>query len=162
MKRSLALSLLICFLLSGCFFSPGKSTDEVSFYYVRSAYQEDMTTLVASEYRDVSGHEDDLNYILALYLIGPAEEDLVSPFPANTELLSTKQTDKNITIKLSDTEKSMNEPQFALSCACLSMTCLDLTEAKSVTIISGTRYITMTQDNLSLTDNAITSTEEIP
>lgn len=161
MKQLLALSLFVCFLLSGCSFAPSNTTNGVSFYYVRTAYQEDMTTLIAPERRDATGHEDDLSYLLALYLIGPASEDLLSPIPDDTELLSVTQTDIDVTINLSDTEKTMNEPQFALSCACLSMTCLNLTDAEAVTITSGTRTITMTRSNLSLTDNTNTSMEEI-
>lgn len=160
MKRSLVLFLLISFLLAGCTSSSEQITDSVNFYYVRTAYLEDMTSLIEPEHRDAAGHKDDLSYLLALYLIGPASEELVSPIPEDTELLSAVEWNGAITITISDTEKTMTDPQFALSCACLSMTCMELTESETVTIISGTRTITMTSSNLSLTDNAITVTEE--
>ena len=160
MKRMLSLLFLSIFLLCGCSGNAEDTTDSIRFYYVRSAYREDMTSLIESEPRDAAGHEDDLNYLLALYLIGPSNDELICPIPAETELLSAVQNGNKITIKLSNTEKTMSEPQFALSCACLSMTCLDMTDAESVTVISGTRTITMTRGNLSLTDKTITTTED--
>ena len=156
MKHLLCLILLFCLLLSGCS-GYSAANDSVSFYYVRTEYREDMTTLIAPEKRDAAGHTSDLSYLLALYLIGPSTEELTSPIPRDTELLSVSQQDDAIAIRLSDTEKTMTDPQFALSCACLSMTCLDLTDAQTITITSGTRSITMTRDNFALID---TLTEE--
>ena len=161
MKRLLCLFLLSCLLMSGCSLSSSDSVNSVSFYYVRNEYRQDMTTLIKPERRNAAGHENDLSYLLALYLIGPSNNDLVSPLPSDTELLSVLQEDSTIAIQLSDTEKTMTDSHFALSCACLSMTCLDLTDAESITITSGTRTITMTRSNLSLTDNTNTATEEI-
>ena len=161
MKRLLCLFLLACLLMSGCSLSSFDSANAVSFYYVRNEYRQDMTTLIKPERRNAAGHENDLSYLLALYLIGPSNNDLVSPLPSDTELLSVLQEDSTIAIQLSDTEKTMTDSHFALSCACLSMTCLDLTDAESITITSGTRTITMTRSNLSLTDNTNTATEEI-
>lgn len=162
MKRILSLFVLGCLLLCGCSRLPAQTGYTVNFYYVRSAYREDMTSLMDSERRDPAGHQDDLSYLLALYLIGPSNDELISPIPSDTELLSVSQNGNSVTVELSDTGKTMSESHFALSCACLSMTCLDLTGAETVTVTSGSRTITMTRSNLFFTDHAITNTEDSP
>ena len=40
------------------------------------------------------------------------------------------------------------------------MTCLSITDAQSVTILSGSRTVTMSRDNLTLYDNSTEATEE--
>lgn len=160
MKKLICLIIPLCFLLSGCEFFAEQINDSVTFYYLRSTYQQDMETVIGSEERDAAGHRDDLSYLLALYLIGPSGDDLVCPIPKGIQISSVKQENNTVELRLSDTEKAMTDAQFTLACACLTMTCFDLTDAEEVTIQSGSRTITMTRENLSLTDTTTAVTEE--
>ena len=56
----------------------------------------------------------------------------------------------------------MTDAAFSLACACLTKTCMELTQASSVTVISGTRMVTMGPDNLILTDSLDTAETEEP
>ena len=157
MKRLTAIFLLCIFLLSGC---GDTLKDPVTFYYLNSGYEEDMSSAIGSELREASGHRDDLKYLMALYLMGPAEEDLQSPLPAGTTIQSAQRHDKNVTLTLSDVSDSMTDARFTLACGCLTLTCLDLTDASSVTIISGDRSLTLDADDLLLQDLITADTEE--
>lgn len=156
MKKIVSILLLACLLLTGC----GSHIKEpVTFYYVRASYQEDMQNIIATEERESSGHRQDLSYLMALYFMGPAGDDLVSPIPRGCSLLHVSIEGGVITLELSDTENSMTDAQFSLACACLSLTCLDMTLADSVTVLSGNRSVTMTADNLVLLDSSTQAKE---
>ena len=146
------LSVIMLCALSGCQ-SPDSNT--VTFYYCRNsqtnAYFEE-NSIICAESRDLTGHRTDLHYMLGLYLTGPMEEDLVIPFSRQTKLLSVQQQDDEILIELSDHTKTLSDSDFSLSCACLTLTCLDFTQCQSVTIVSGDRKVTMNRDNIILQD----------
>ena len=155
MKRVIVLLICISLLVCGC---RELVSDPVTFYYVRKEYQEDMTDIIASEEREAAGHRDDLSYLLQLYLMGPSDAELVSPLFTGTRILSVEYADGIINLELSDTSKTMTDTEFSLACACLTLTCMDLTDASEVNIISGNRSVTMDQSNLMLFDN-VTDTE---
>lgn len=156
MKKYTAMLLLLCLLLTGC---ADHIKEPVTFYYIRADYQEDMQNMIVSEQRESSGHREDLSYLMALYFMGPAEDDLVSPIPRGVSLLQVSMDGGAITLELSATEKSMSDAQFSLACACLSLTCMDITQADSVTVNSGNRSVTMTADTLVLQDSGTTTKE---
>ena len=169
MKRFLCLLLILSLFLSGCQIPGERIKDPVTFYYVQSEYQSgnirpefqtDITSIIASEDREAAGHKDDLAYLLALYLMGPSEDDLVSPIPRGTQIFSVEETIAGISIKLSDTAKTMTDVEYTLACACLSLTCLELSNAEKVTVSSGSRAVTMTRENLLLLEDVTTATEE--
>ena len=162
MKRVVSLILTACLLLSGCAFSGERMKDPVTFYYPRREFQYGAADgVIASEQREASGHRKDLDYLLALYLIGPTDETLYSPIPRGTRFLKIGQQDAAVTLELTDTAQSMTEAEFTLACACLTITCLSITNAQSVTVISGSRTVTMSRDNLTLYDNNTDTTEEV-
>ena len=157
MKRIISISILLCLLLCGC----GQRLKEpVTFYYLNANFEEDMSTVILSEQREASGHRHDLSYLMALYLMGPTEEDLRSPIPRGTRIYTSAYSEDSVELNLSDTDKTLTDSEFSLACACLSLTCLDLTEAQSVTISSGSRSLTMTRDALLLSDSILSVTEQ--
>ena len=162
-KLLIALLILSC-LLFGCRDAEKDPQDHATFYYCRSEYQYGSDeSVVVAEKRDVSGHADDVNYILTLYLLGPMDETLISPLPGTTRLLSLENDKQVLTITLSDTDKELSDAQFTLACGCLTKTCLELTDSTAVTIISGDRSITMDAGDLLLFDDGLpaeTNTEE--
>lgn len=158
MKRFTALAILLSLLLTGC---AERLKEPVTFYYVRNGYEEDMADILRSEQREAAGHREDLSYLMALYLMGPADEDLRSPLPRGTNIFTSEYRDSMVTLRISDTTKTMTDAQFTLACSCLTLTCLELVEAESVTVVSGDRSITMNADSLTLKDHITgTQTEE--
>lgn len=152
MKRIISLTLLLLLLLTGC--SSGENGG-ISFYYCRDPEQYQYFSqdgVIRAESRDLMAHRHDLQYMIGLYLAGPMEEGLVSPFTRSTRLLSAKKDGGTILIELSDHSSTMSDSEFTLACACLTLTCMEFTPCEEVTVVSGSRSITMDADNLLLYD----------
>ena len=162
MRRILAmiLSAALILVLFGC---SNSLSDEVSFYYCRNQYLfGEKDGVIAPDKRDIAGHRDDLNYLISLYFAGPAIDGLKTPFPAYTKLVDTEQIEEEVIITISDLN-NISDARFSLCCACLAMTCQEITGCDRITIVSGQRTITIRPDSLTLFDSnqaAITATEE--
>lgn len=161
MKRILCFLLAVSFLLTGCGFFGQRIKNPVTFYYLCSKYQEEMCCVIVSEEREASGHVGDLPYLLALYLMGPTDDELVSPLRSSVQISSIQDGD-HIYLELNKLPSSLSDIEFSLTCACLTLTCLDITGAEDVTISSGDRVKTMNRQSLTLYDTAdeTISTEE--
>ena len=162
MKRFLCF-LLICALLISLGGCGVETKSHASFYYPRTEFQfgtEDG--VIHSETRDIAGHEEDLFYLTALYLAGPLEEDLYSPFHASTLLISVEQNGDEVIIHLTDSGVYMLDSEFSLACACLSLTCMEISDAASFTVKSQDRSVTMSRDNMTILDQPViaAATEE--
>lgn len=160
MKRYLPVLLMVCLLISGCDSTTVRIKEPVTFYYVQADYTTDLSSPLGTEQREAAGHREDLSYLLALYLMGPSQENLVSPLPASTQIISVQETEPGIRITLSDTTRQLTEGEFSLACACLTLTCLDLTDAEVITITSGKRSVSMSRNNLVLFDSGTPATTE--
>ena len=101
-----------------------------------------------------------MSYLLALYLLGPSDEELVPTMPGSCWVLSMDQTPNALTIEFTDTSLSLTDAEYSLACACLSMTCIGITNAERITIKSGPRSVTMTKDNLTLFDSTTPANTE--
>ena len=152
MKRivSFILCLLIWFCMAGC-----NQAQKVSFYYPRTEIQYGISDgVIAAEARELSDSEYNLEYILKLYLEGPVSQDLHTPFPAGTALISVSIEEGQLTLTLSESFQQLENLEYTMACTCIASTCLSLTDAKSVTILSGDSMITLTQDTVSLWDES--------
>lgn len=148
MKRilSLLLTVLIFLSLTGCGIH-----DYAGFYYRRADYiSEAQEPVIAKESREVTGHANDLTYLLSLYLMGPLDKKLQSPFPANTRLVSARMEDSTLTLQLSRQADDLTDSDYSLACACLTMTCMEITSATDVIIQCEDRITTMNRDMLVL------------
>lgn len=162
MKRSLCVLLCVLFLigLCGCSTPLSGSGEPVSFYYRRADFQYHGTdNVIVPEQREISGHGGDLHYLISLYLVGPLDDSLVSPFPTGTRLLETQQNGMELLLTLSDSAASLSDSAFSLACTCLALTCMSFTNAETVTVSSGERVMTITTDNLLLSDDSTGLTE---
>ena len=157
-KRILCLILSFSMLLSGCSFFGERIKEPVTFYYLCNRYQEDLCCVIVSEEREASGHLEDLSYLLALYLMGPANDEYVSPLPAGTRVTSQIK-DGHILLELTNTSHVLSDVELSLAGACLTLTCLEITNAEDVTILCGDKEKTMSRSTLTLYD--VTS-ESIP
>ena len=160
MKRYLPVALVFCRLICGCDAASVRLKEPVTFYYVQSDYTADLSSPLGTEQREAAGHRDDLSYLLALYLMGPSQENLVSPLPAGTQIFSVQETEPGIRITLSDTTNQLTDGEFSLACACLTLTCLNMTDAEVITITSGKRSVSMSRNNLVLFDSGTPAATE--
>lgn len=155
MKRFLALLLTFALFLPllGCH---SQDSGDTVFYYCRNTedyrYFEE-NSVVCPEERDLTGHQNDLRYMVGLYLAGPLDEELHSPFSASTRLISVKMDGQSVFIELSDQTGVLNEPEFTLACACLTLSCMRFISCTDVTITSAERSITMNEDSIVLFDS---------
>ena len=163
MKKKLGslLAAVLALVLVALALPHQESQGRVNFYYERTHYQYGSPDGVfGTEVREVGQRSNDYLYLLALYLDGPLDPNLKLPFPGKkTDQVQTlTMEDGVVTIVLADQYGSMTDSEFNLSCACLAKTCLELTQAEKVKIISGDRTVNMTEKNLLLFD-ASTSVE---
>ena len=139
MKRMILLlaAALLLFFLTGCT-QPEDNTCQ--FYYLRTADtiqygQEDA--LIAPVSRTIAGQDAGLNYLIQLYLEGPAEEVYRSPIPKGTYLLSTLWEEDTLVLVFSREFSQLDNMSLTLAGACLSATCHDLAGAEHIQVRSG-------------------------
>lgn len=153
MKRLILLILIICLCLSGCSSLGERIKEPVTFYYPRSEYAYfSPDGVIVSEEREASGHKDDLNYLLVLYLMGPVQEGLQATLPTTTKILSLSDWNNELILQITSYDTTLADVDFSLACACISMTCFELTDYNTVTVKSGNRSISISRDSAILYD----------
>lgn len=155
MKRMLAGIMIFSLLLSGCGIFKGIISEPVTFYYLSAEYTFGSNSgVIVAEEREATNHRQDLSYLLALYLMGPADEDHRSPLPSGTRIINPQQNGEIITMELVNSTYKLSDVDLSLACACLTLTCLDITDASEVSITYGEETVTMHQDSLTLVDDS--------
>lgn len=160
MKRFLGilLSFLLIVPLIGC--ENASDPDAVLFYYSRKEFQyHSADSVIVAEEREISNPSRDLGYLLPLYLVGPLDESLVSPFPAGTRLERVSLGNDTLTLELSDLDGILTDPQFSLACGCIALTGFEYCQSDSITVISGQRTIQIDRDSLILSDIPVSNSE---
>lgn len=147
MKRLICI-ILSLLLLTGCGILGERIKDPVTFYYVREDYRKDMDSVIVSEVREASGHRYDLPYLLALYSMGPASENLKAPFPLNTRITPTEHTEDGIVLSISGLLDSMTDAEYTLASACLAMTFMEVTDTTQITVTWEDRSVTINTQNV--------------
>jgi spore germination protein GerM len=152
---SACILLSLTFSLAGCQ-TPGDRN--IALYYCRTPdeyryFQED--SVICAEYRDIPDHSNDLRYVIGLYLAGPIGEGLYSPLPKNVTLLSAESNPETVILTFSNLGNSLTDSEFTIACACLTLTCSDLTGCDEVTVIAGARTVTMHRDRIHLSDTIL-------
>ena len=139
MKKLICFFLVSVLVLSlwGCT-QPEENT--CAFYYLRSSDtisygQEDA--LIAPVFRELSGHSQELDYLLQLYLEGPADENFRSPIPKGTYLLKYLWEEDTLVLVFSREFSELDHMSLTLAGACLTATCHDLTGAEKIQVRSG-------------------------
>lgn len=153
-SRILPILLLLSLFLTGCGFFSERILEPVTFYYLETDYRFGREPgVIASEEREASGHRHDLSYLLALYLIGPVEEEHRSPLPPGTRIVKPEQQGRKISMELVNPAYPFSDAELSLACACLTLTCFDITDADRVDITYQEKILTMTKENLTLFDD---------
>lgn len=171
MKRFLSILLIAVLCLSGCAIGQEQFKDPVTFYYLRDYSDLDNRDTffsegaIGSEFREASGHRNDLNYLLSIYLQGPLDENLRSPFPIGCRPIDIRQDDGTLYLVLSPVVTELSEMELTVACACLAKTCMELVPVDTVQIEASTLDGSVTvsrifaADSLILADNFTQTTE---
>lgn len=165
MRRFLSLvfaALLFCSLI-GCHYSDsGDILEPVEFYYPRNASgfaYGSADAVITAEIREASGHTQDLNYLLTMYLRGPLDSGLRSPFPAGCTLLDVSVRDDSLTVRLSSAFTALENLELTTACAALAKTCLSITDAQNISIYSSsgdkTVSVMLRADSLQFVDSSV-------
>lgn len=157
--RIIAALLLLC-TLCGCS-GPFLKSDATEFYYLRGEISyAGSTGVIASETQDIPDTNEPIIQILKDYLAGPDDNDLISPFPEGIEIINVTLAEGSLLLEFNDRLSELSGMDLTLACACITKTCLGLTDATSVTIraegaaLDGAAQITMTADSLVLLDSS--------
>ena len=156
MKRLFSLLLPVCLLLSGCGRKGKLLLEPVYLYYPKLEYGYGAAdSVIDYESMDGTGHMGDYPALLGEYFYDPVDEALVNPFPSGTKLLSAVVRGTDFRIRLTQEAAALMDANFTLAAACLSMTCFELTDCESVTVIGGTNQVTILRDSWLLLDDFI-------
>lgn len=148
--------LLVCALLSGCGRKGTLLIEPVYLSYPRAEFEYGAADgVIDCEAIEGTGRTADYPSLLAEYFYDPVDESLENPFPPGTQVLSAVLLGNEFRIRLNQTASELTEARFALAATCLSMTCFDLTNCRSVTVISGEKQIAIPRDSWLLLDDYI-------
>lgn len=137
MKRLFIFTAILCLITGLAACGSGDIMEPVEFCYQQIAAPDTLPdTVFAYETREAAGHRNDMNYLLSLYLQGPLESDLKSPFPSGCRLLHISRENDTLIVTLDQTVTSLGQLEQTLACACLAQTCFSLTDVDTVQIIA--------------------------
>ncbi len=125
MRRVLCILLCIAmvFGLSACRQQPSERINPITFYYrnAQMQYGSDASALYGLDV-DLENLEIPISEIVSLYLEGPDEPFLESPFPPGIHLVSYDWHDNLLTLVLSDSFNSLIGLDRSYAMACLTLT----------------------------------------
>lgn len=161
MKKTMALWLALALVLGGCSGASGSLRVPLTFYYPRAEVDFSQgSSYIVAEMREGDGIGSDPIDILALYLRGPSNtEAFSSPFPEGTRPESFVLEDDVAQITLSAEFATCSGLELTVACACLTKTCLALTQAQLVRIrcagalIGDAEYVEMDERSILLFDD---------
>ena len=156
MKRLLCILLAAGLTLSMTACGRDSQDSRLHFYYPRAEFDYGTAHgVIAPEVHEISGHHDDLRYLLALYLQGPSDPELQLPFPSGTILVDLVQERQEVTITLSSTAALLEGTDLTIACACLAETCFAICDAQQVHIQSLATASGQTVDAIFSRDNIL-------
>lgn len=121
-------------------------------YYYRTAKNEYgiQSDVITAEIRDANKHDDDYQYLIEQYLMGPQTSDCVSPFPAGTTLQDLDVSVSAVQIVLSPHMTTIVGSELMVACTCLAKTVFELTGRSEIQISVENRLIN-NQESITLT-----------
>jgi germination protein M len=136
MKRVVAVLLALSVLLGGCGVTQSQTGDEaqVQFYYaVRDTEQLTGALAVRDESRNLRAYT--LSELLESYFQGPTSEDLVSPFPEGTKVLSAMETDQGLKLTMSEAFFTLQGVDMSVATCCLTQTVCAFSGATQLSLV---------------------------
>ena len=136
MKRFHLLILCACLLLSGCGTGQkgSESVSKLNFYYAVKWSEESIgDSTVDSEQRTMEVYT--LQQLLDAYLAGPLSEDLASPFPAGTGLVSVDDGENGLELTMSGEFFTLQGVDLTIASCCLARTVCDYVQVNQITLV---------------------------
>ena len=164
MKRTLCLLLSLLLLLSLCACTEPEVPDldlfqPFDFYYRTAEVDFDSGSgPIRAETRDLGENGMSDEALIALYLGGPEDETLVSPFPAQTRLKSIQSGATLLRVVLSEEYAQLQGVDASIADACLAKTLLALGSFRRIRISSvdekgaELRSVVLEEDDILLSD----------
>ena len=140
MKAMIRLTAVIMLLVCLCacrYNDSGDILEPVEFFYPRktATYVYGAADgVITSESREASGHVNDLNYLLAMYLRGPQDTGLRNPFPTGCKLEEVYAEGSTLYIRFSKEFATLENAELTLACASLSKTCFSIIGYEAISI----------------------------
>ena len=164
MKRILAILLCLAAAagLCACAAKPQEApVSPVNFYYRRAELSyEGSDGVILSEQREGSGHESDLNWLLAQYFSGPASEELTLPFRRGLRPVAWTQENGVFSLTVSQELGELSAIDLTVACACIAQTLFALTDCQAVTLraegvqLEGSDALSISREQLLLQDDS--------
>ena len=154
MKRVFCLFFIALMIVSfsACHYSEsGDILEPVEFFYPRNTENfiyGSSDGVITAEIREASGHIGDLNYLLSMYLRGPQDASLRSPFPSGCRLEEIRAEENTLHVCLSREFSVLEGADLTLACVALAKTCLSMTDYVYICIdaTSANRTVSMVLD----------------
>ena len=167
MRKLIAIGLLLCLLLTGCATEDQGLITELKFYYPLQETDYSMgSSYLRAELREGGGLDKNIANLLNLYLEGPVDKITYRmPFQYNTRVVSVSREIGILNVTLSSGFATYTGLDLTIACACITLTCLELSNAETVriraqdTTLDGAEFIEMSRDSLLLID-FVTEPEE--
>ena len=159
MKRLFVLLLILSLLLAGCG-KPESLITTLRFYYPLQVPDYALgASYIQPELREGAGVDKSLTNMLNLYLKGPKDQiTFRMPFQYNTQVVSISRGSKILDLTLTRGFATYTGLDLTIACACITMTCLELTDVEVVrirakdTTLDGAEFIEMSAESLLLVD----------
>ncbi len=156
MKRTAAAVLLLALLLCACSDTIPVNGSPVTFYYPRiNLVYGAEDGVIVPEVWVYATERPPLETVLSAYLAGPSNPELTSPFPAGTKLVKYAAENTDLILTMSDSFFTLEGTDFSLACACLVMTCHELTGASEIILNSddGAKKVVFSPESFVFTDS---------
>jgi len=135
--RLIALLLLFSSLCACHYSDGGEILEPVEFFYPRKSdnyVYGSSNGVITSERREASGHVNDLDYLLAMYLRGPQDTNLRNPFPAECKLEEVYAEGSTLYVRFSSVFAELENTELTLACTSLAKTCFSIIGYETICI----------------------------
>lgn len=161
MRKWIALLLCTALLLS----LPGCSAEgpaiERQFYYRRVSIDHESTeSVIGSEARDISAYSD-ISDILEAYLAGPDSQELISPFPRESRVLSWTLLNDSLILTMNEAFCALSGIELTIACTCIMRTMTGIQPVTSVQfqaeegLLGGEKLLTFSESSVTLYDDSL-------
>ena len=139
MKRNFCLLLcaVILFCTAACQEEAPKFESPVTFYYRTAVINDEIAaSVIGPVTAEGAGLLEDPYALLNEYLKGTSQEGYLTTFPASTKLLTLEVTEETAYLLLNGSITRLTGVDLTIACACITLTTMELTDAKTVHIRS--------------------------
>lgn len=161
MRKRIALLLCAALLLtlSGC--SADTPMVEKQFFYRRSGIDHASADgVIGSEGRDISAYSD-TGAILQAYLSGPESQELESPFPRDSRVLSWELRNDTLHLTMNEAFCALTGIELTIACTCILRTMTGICPVTSIQfqaedgLLGDEKVLTFSEGSVSLYDDSL-------